>query len=77
MSIFNVFRCKLNMDPELYSRIAAHPHPLLIDLATADKGPPVVVAPIVISPKLPPDATTDLQEEIGRMAAEGVEERVR
>ena len=65
------------MDPELYSRIAANPHPLLTDLATASKEAPIVVAPIVISPKPPPDVATDMQEEIGRMAAEGVEERVR
>ena len=66
------------MDPGFYARVAESPHPLLTDIAAANQVAPSVIAPIVITPQTAPDvATGDLQEEIGRMAEEGVEETVR
>ena len=66
------------MDPGFYAQVAANPHPLLADIAVASQVAPTVIAPIIITPQTAPDvATADLQEEIGRMAEEGLEETVR
>ncbi|KAK2165678.1 hypothetical protein NP493_1355g00011 [Ridgeia piscesae] len=65
------------MDPGFYAQVAASPHSLLADIAVASQVAPTVIAPIVITPQTAPDvATADLQEEIGRMAEEGLEETV-
>ena len=65
------------MDPGFYARVAASPHPLLTDIAVANQVAPTVIAPIVITPQTTPDVATADQQEIGRMAEEGLEETVR